>query len=238
MKQSVTVLLIGFILLNGLFSCTKKREEPNQQQAALSVIEQSIQPIDLTSLSDKEIQWKSWESFPIQIETRRYCLHQVENDMSDKMISEENEYECILHIDGYYPLFRGFVDNSFQDQVNKELYNFLLYTDGYAELKKLVTINTTSLDDYRSPADPYLYYYFTYTVPLITDKLISILFLIYYKIGSAGAYQTAVSVQIDLKNQQIIKKPSVLFSSPHFWETIKPYFFDGLQQQKADLMDH
>lgn len=238
MRQSVTVLLIGFFLLYALFSCTKKREEINQQRAALPVIEQNIQPIDLTSLSDKEVQWKSWESSPIQIETKRYCLHQVENDMSDKMISEENEYECILHIDGYYPLFRGFVDNSFQDQVNKELYNFLLYTDGYADLKKLVTINTTSLDDYRSPADTYLYYYFTYTVPLITDKLISILFLIYYKIGSAGAYQTAVSVQIDLKNQQIIKQPSVLFSSSRFWETIKPLFFEGLQQQKADLMDH
>ncbi|MCE5224224.1 DUF4163 domain-containing protein, partial [bacterium] len=237
MKQSITVLLIGFILLNVLFSCTKKREETNQPQGILPIIEQSIQPIDLTSLSDKEIQWESWESSPIQIEAKRYCLYQLENDMSDKMIKEESEQECFLIIEGYYPQLRGLANKPFQDQVNKELYNLLLYADGYAGLREYVTINTKSVDEYF-PAYSDLCYHFTYTVPLISEDLISILFQTYYIIGPAGAYQAAVSVQIDLKNQQIIKKPSVLFSSPHFWETIKPYFFDGLQQQKADLMDH
>jgi len=237
MKQSMTVLLIGFMLLNTLYSCTKKREETNQPQGTLPIIEQKIQPIDISSLSDKEIEWKSWESSPIQIEAKRYCLYQLENDMSDKMIKEESEQECILLIEGYYPQLRGLANKPFQDQVNKELYNLLLYTDDYAGLREYVTINTKSVDEYF-PAYSDLCYHFTYTVPLISEDLISILFQTYYIIGPAGAYQAAVSVQIDLKNQQIIKQPFVLFSSPQFWDTIKPYFFDGLQQQKAPLMDH
>lgn len=238
MKQSVTVLLIGFILLNTLCSCTKKRGETNQQQAALPVIEQSIQPIDLTSLSDKEIQWKSWESFPIQIETRRYRLDRMENCMGEKAIKEEWDYEHSLYIEGYYPQLRGLTNKPFQDQVNKELYNLLLQMNGYSEYQRLKSIDMFFLNGFETDMEPFQCCYFTYTVPLITNSLISILFLTYYIIGPAGAYQAAISVQIDLKNQQIIKQPFVLFSSPRFWETIKPYFFEGLQQQKAPLMDH
>ncbi|MDD4664311.1 MAG: hypothetical protein PHD83_06590 [Caldisericia bacterium] len=237
MKQSITVLLVGLILINPLYSCKREAGDIIQQPKTQSAIEQSIQPIDLTSLSDKEIEWKTWESSPIQIEAKRYCLYQLENDMSDKMIKEESEQECILIIEGYYPQLRGLANKPFQDQVNKELYNLLLYTDDYAGLREYVTINTKSVDEYF-PAYSDLCYHFTYTVPLISEDLISILFQTYYIIGPAGAYQAAVSVQIDLKNQQIIKQPSVLFSSPHFWETIKPYFFDGLQQLKAPIMDH
>jgi len=238
MKQSVTVLLIGFILLNTMFSCTKKREGVNQPKDTLPITEQSIQPIDISSLSDKEIEWKSWESSPIQIETRRFRLDRMENTMDEKAINEEWDYEHSLYIEGNYPQLRGLANKPFQDQVNQELYNLLLQMNGYSEYQKLKSIDALFLKGYETDMEPIQSCYFTYTIPLISNSLISILFQTYYIIGSAGAYQATVSVQIDLKHQQIIKQPSALFSSPQFWDTIKPYFFDGLQQLKAPRMDH
>jgi hypothetical protein len=158
--------------------------------------------------------------------------------MDEKAIKEEWDYEHSLYIEGYYPQLRGLANKPFQDQVNKELYNLLLQMNGYSEYQRLKSIDIFFLNGFETDMEPFQCCYFTYTVPLITNSLISILFLMNLMGGSSAGYGKAVSIQIDLKHQQIIKQPSVLFSSPHFWETIKPLFFEGLQQQKADLMDH
>lgn len=146
-------------------------------------------------------------------------------------------------IRGSYPKWNGFRNKAFQDEVNLAILESLKTFQGYDERPSMHSIDSMR-SEYISRSDAYLNdlcvnddvfpnfhlaISFSYSVSLLTPDFISIIFLCYHVIGTAGAYETAYTMNIDIKNEKIMRQPSTLFSTSIYWSYLKPLFLDRLK---------
>lgn len=148
-----------------------------------------------------------------------------------------------LGIRGSYLKWKGFKNKAFQEEVNLAILESIKSFQGYDERPSMHSIDSMR-KEYISRSDSYLKdlcvndidfpdlhlsNHFSFSISLLTPDFISIIFYCYYQIGMAGCYETAFTINIDVKNEKIIRQPSALFSTSTYWDSLKPLFLERLK---------
>ena len=223
------------IILSLVFFCSCSRSNNRN----VDIQKQTLYPINAEekkTIFEPKINLTEWENMPYHYES----------------IFWSEVYEkgfCTLGIRGSYPKWKGFQNKEFQKEVNLAILGAIKSFQGYDERPAMHSIDSTR-DEFMRSSDSYLndlceyddflpsihlVTVFSYSISLLSPDFISIIFFCYYIIGPAGAYETAFTMNIDVKNEKIIRQSSELFSTANYWNTLKPLFLERLKIQHPSI---
>jgi hypothetical protein len=240
-KEKMTKKIGAFLALVCLLSAchnNKIAEKPLIQEKTpeinSNIQKETVYPAiseEVNNRSTIEIILTEWERMPYQYESIFW---------SETYHKGHSNFGII----GSYPKFKGFKNKSFQKEVNLAILESIKSFQGYEEKPSMHSVDTMR-EVYLFKSDSYLKdlcenddtpysgiflnLSFSYMISLLTPEFISIIFLSYPIIGPTGAYETAYTMNIDIKNEKIIRQPLSLFSTSNYWNSLKPLFLEKMK---------
>lgn len=231
-EMKIKVVTIIFVLIL-LFSCS------NSMKTSVDVQKDTLYPAISKEVNYRnliEINLTEWENIPYHYESIFWSENYEKGNST-------------LSIRGSYPIWKGFRNKSFQKEVNLAILGAIKSFQGYDERPAMHSIDSTR-DEFMRSSDLYLNNlcedvdlipdlrlatFFSYSISLLTPDFISIIFFCYYIIGTAGTYETAFTMNIDVKNEKIMHQPSELFSTTDYWDSLRLLFLDRLKTQHPPI---